>query len=123
MPIASKTTQDMVKSIVLFKGPDEIKKLYSDRGPEIIAAAKELNTAHCKSIAYSPKDNSIAEARVRMSKEGIRTVMATSGMPHKWWPYAAEYYSFAKNTLVVEGDSPYSRRLKRGHCQALRIPF
>jgi hypothetical protein len=55
MPIASKTTQDMVESIVLFKGPDEIKKLYSDRGPEIIAAAKELNIAHCKSIAYSPE--------------------------------------------------------------------
>jgi hypothetical protein len=58
-----------------------------------------------------------------MSKEGIRTIMATSGMPHKWWPHAAEFYSFAKNTLVVEGDSPYNRRLKRGHCKALRIPF
>ncbi len=81
MPIATKSTQDLVESIVLFKGPDEIKKLYSDRGPEIIAAAKELNIAHCKSVAYSPKDNSIAEARVRMSKEGIRTVMAVSGMP------------------------------------------
>ena len=62
MPLAAKTTQDFVEALVIFKGPEEIKKLYSDRGPEIIAAAKELNIAHCKSVAYTPKDNSIAEA-------------------------------------------------------------
>jgi hypothetical protein len=49
--------------------------------------------------------------------------MVESGMPHKWWPFAAEYYSFAKNTMITNGESPYNRRLNRGHCTALRIPF
>ena len=44
-------------------------------------------------------------------------------MPHKWWPYAAEYYAFAKNTTIIAGDSAYNRRLDRGHCTAHRIPF
>ena len=56
MPMAAKTTQDFVEALVIFRGPNEIQKLYSDRGPEIIAAAKELNIAHCKSVAYTPKD-------------------------------------------------------------------
>jgi hypothetical protein len=79
--------------------------------------------ANPRSVPHDPKSNSIVERRVKQAKEGIRTIMAMSGLFHQFWPSARGYFSFATNTLIIDGDSSYNKRHQEGHCDAERFPY
>eukprot|EP00972_Heterocapsa_arctica_P061962 9134390-Heterocapsa_arctica.AAC.1 len=43
--------------------------------------------------------------------DGTRCLLAQSGLPHAWWPYAARAFCHARNTKIDDlGESPWHRK-------------
>lgn len=60
----------------------------------------------------------------RKVKEGGAVGIVQSGLKGmRWWQYAVKHYCFSQNIAVVDGDSSYNQRLKKGHPPGLKIPF
>ncbi len=98
---------------------------YTDNAPELIQAGKTLLWAHDKSQPEDPQSNGLVERQQRLVLEGTRTVLLSAGLVHTWWPWASQYFCWARNILPTfeDGTSPYERRFKHGPFKGLIIPF
>ena len=56
-------------------------------------------------------------------EEGVRALIEHSGVPEGMWPFAAAAFCFGVNTGIINGDSPWNRRFKKGHFRGKLIPF
>ena len=70
-------------------GLEKVGAFYSDCAPELMAAAKRLRWRHATSTPGRPETNGAAERAVRAVLEGARSLLAASGLPHRWWNHAA----------------------------------
>ena len=74
-PSALKTAEECTCALQHFtSSKDVVKNFYSDRAPELNAAAKKMKWRHEKSKAYLRQTNAIAERQVLSATEGTRTV-------------------------------------------------
>ena len=74
-PSALKTAEECTCELQHFtSSKDVVKNFYSDRAPELNAAAKTMKWRHEKSKAYLRQTNAIAERQVLSATEGTRTV-------------------------------------------------
>ena len=90
-------------------GDQKIKYVYCDGGPELVAAAKQINARCDTATPYNPKKNSIAEEKAKRVLYASRTLLEQSGLDPWFWPYSVKAASVGLN--VVGGQhSPYSRR-------------
>ena len=102
---------------------DNIKKLYCDNAPDLVAGARHGKWRLVTSTTGMPQTNGLAERGVRTVKEGGRCRVVQAGFSASWWPIALEHLCFSKVITDVAGDSPYSKRLGRGECRGERISF
>ena len=80
---------------------------------------------HDTSAPYRHEENSVAERDVRLTKEGVRTILEKCGLPPIWWPYAGEHFTFALNIDDVDKEElcPWAVRHRGVPFWGLRIPF
>ena len=109
-----------------FVGPKEkVGTFYSDCAPELMAAAKRLRWRHATSTPGRPETNGSAECAVRALIEGARSLLAASGLLHRWWNHAARHWCFMHNvTSVCAGEpSPYEPRFGEPFAVKRLYPF
>ena len=97
-PAARKTSHQCVMAFKHFVRTGEtVNVFYSDRAPELVKAADQLEWKHVQSTNYISKTNAIAERNVRAIIEGTRTNLEQAGLHHSYWPHAAKHYCMAHN--------------------------
>ena len=60
---------------------------------------------------------------VRKVFEGANALLSAAGLPPQFWPYAIRDYCFAENIKMIDGDSAWNKRFKKGHFKGPVIPF
>jgi hypothetical protein len=53
----------------------------------------------------------VAENNSRDIKSGTAALLSHAGMPLAYWPYAIQCYCFGCNAAIVDGESPYGKRI------------
>ena len=112
-PTGGKSADEAAQSIAGFEGNKKkknIKLMYTDNAPELIAAVSRPKLKHDTSTPDRSTANSIAESSIRTVTEGTRTLLEQSGFPVQWWPYAARCFCHSMNIAVIDGDSAYNKR-------------
>ena len=112
---ATKDADEATKALLHFIGPNPqrlCKEFFSDRAPELIKAAARHGISHNKSMPYRHKQNSVIERRNQQVQEGMRTVLANSGVALCLWTYAAKHWCHIHNVTTKGGQdkSPWERR-------------
>jgi hypothetical protein len=107
----TKSKLDTVQAIREFGADMRWKFFASDNAPELKAAATFKQMVHLSSTPYRPESNGVIERFVGLVSDGTRCLLAQSGLPHTWWPYAARAFCHARNvSLDDEGESPWHRK-------------
>ena len=119
-PLKSKTAK-ATETALRFFAPDG-KSLFSDNAPEIVKAAEQLGWVHATSTPHRPQANSVTERNIRIMVEGTRANLVQSGLPHRFWTFAARHHCASRATTVKDGRSPYGD-LHGEHFGGHRIPF
>ena len=94
--------------------PPAIRRWWSDRGAEILAAAKFIRTlrplAHFTSVPYRHAPR--AERSNRTIADGTRTTLIQAGMSEAWWAVAMLHWIAIWNGFMLgaDGMTPYLRR-------------
>ncbi len=124
-PKSAKDTANTVAAMQHFAGPrDKVQSFYCDNAPELISAATSLKWRLGTATTGMPQTNGVAENCVRRCKEGGGCAIVQSGLnPSKFWPYAGEHFCFANNIAIVNGDSAWNKRHKKGRFKGMQIPY
>jgi len=123
-PVTTRSELDTKLAFREFIGPkDKVYSFYSDGAPEIVACAKALELYGDTSTQGIPRNNSIAENKVKLVINGSRCLLLQAGLPSKFWPYATQAFCNGINTVVKNGESCYNKRHKQGHFLGKYIPF
>ena len=95
-------------------GPTEtlkLKRVYCDRAPELINAARKYSSCDDYSIPGDPRSNGVAENKVKLVLRGARALLRQAGLPSKYWVFAVRAFcaglNFEKHT---SGKTPWERR-------------
>ena len=103
------------KALVETASGRKIKTLRSDNGGEYTSTefaafmAKE-GIRHEFTIPHTPQQNGVAERLNRTLIEGVRTMLADSRLPHRFWAEALSTCVYLRNrspTKAVTGVTPY----------------
>ena len=123
-PVRSRSEEDTMEAFRDFVGPkDKVVSFYSDGAPEITACAKAMRWYSDTSTPGVPRNNSVAENKVKLVINGARCLLLQAGLPSKFWPFASQAFCNGVNTVVVDGDSKYHKRHGEGHFPGKFIPF
>ena len=91
----------------------KIKTFHSDNGGEytpISDYAKSIGMRHTTTSPYTPESNGIAERLNRTLIEAVRTTLAESGLPPKFWTEALQNALSIRNKIPnSEGMSPIEK--------------
>ena len=87
-----------------FAGNSKIKYVYCDGGPELVKAAKQIKANCDAATPNSPKNNSVAEEKIKRVLYASRTLLEHSGTPPMYWPYSVKAACVGMN--VVGGTRP-----------------
>ena len=103
------------KALVEKSSGRHIKTLRSDNGGEYTSS--EFNSflikegiKHELTIPHTPQQNGVAERQNRTLIEGVRTMLADSKLPHRFWAEALSTIVYLRNrspTKALEGVTPY----------------
>ena len=111
IPVKSRHTDETVRAITQFQGPESyIKQLYTDQAPEFDKACGKVGTCNATSTPGMPKTNGIAECKVKEVIRGARVLLRQAGLEAKWWPYAVRAYCFHRNCDDRDGPSLHMKR-------------
>ena len=82
-PLGSKTKQDIVKAISLFKGRNRIKHVFSDNCPALTDAVAAFRPpiTHDFSQPGIPESNTRIEVMVKVVINGTRVTLDSAGLP------------------------------------------
>ena len=103
------------KALVEKSSGRKIKTLRSDNGGEYTSTeftsflTKE-GIKHELTIPHTPQQNGVAERLNRTLIEGVRTMLADSKLPHRFWAEALSTAVYLRNrspTKALEGVTPY----------------
>ena len=111
IPVKSRNTDEAVRAINAFRGPEvRIKQLYTDKAPEFGLACSKLGTCSATATPGMPRTNGIAENKVKEIIRGARVLLRQAGLEARWWPFAVRTYCFHQNCQSRDGESPYEKR-------------
>ena len=122
-PVKSRGTEEFVRAINEFRGPDMVVHLYADGAGEFSKACDTIGTCRATSAPGLPRTNSIAELKVKEVIYGGRVLLRQAGLEPKWWPYAVQTFCFRRNVQQVDGVSPYGKRHGNEQDKVKLIPF
>ena len=126
IPVKSRSAAHLLGAIKEFAGRvNDVKVLYTDKGPEIDAALMSTTITPVHSTIGIKQNNGIAERANRTIEDGSRTILVMSGLPTYFWPYAVKHFSFSYNIScrLKDGDSSWNLRHKKGQFKSKLIPF
>ena len=104
IPVRSRHTEETVRAINQFKGPDDILgELYTDQAGEFGKACAVIGACNGTATPGMPRTNGIAESRVKEVLSGARVLLRQAGLEAKWWPYAVRAYCIHKNLRDCQG--------------------
>lgn len=91
-----------------------VKLICTDNGSEYKNSVldgwlKRRGTLHDFATSYTPEQNGTAERANRTVIDGVRTLLASSGLPEKLWPEAANTVVYASNRLLSQRDRTKTR--------------
>ena len=112
-PLKGKAAKYTHQALVHFAGNDKTQRVYSDNAREIRKPVMDIwngTTVHDTSCPGVPQTNSIAEGKVKKMVNGTRVTLPTAGLPHCYWPLAAQCYAHHYNTKGKTGTSPWEKR-------------
>ena len=112
-------------SLIDFVGPGVVvQEFYTDNSPELKLAADKVGwKVHPTSTPGRPATNGVVERMNRKVIEGGCSILEQCGLPHEWWSKAIRHFCWASNIEVVDGESSYNRRFKKGHFKGPKYPF
>ena len=102
-PQQTKGTDESVKNIRHFIGKCKIKALRTDNSRELGKAANDLGSLHETSTPHRPQSNTRIERDISTMLGGTRSALQQSGLPVRFWTYAAQHWCHSANTTL-----PYS---------------
>ena len=124
--VPTKSANHAELALRTFMGDEKVKAFYSDNSKELKAAARKLAWVRATATPYRPESNGKIERLLRLLIEGIRAVLASCGLPHKWWPIAAAHFAMClnltKGRVIGEDRSSWERR-HNSQFPGLIIPF
>jgi hypothetical protein len=124
IPVHSRNEDDTYAAMREFAGRNTyVDYFYCDGAPELIKAAKMLGWGYDTSTPGLHENNGLIEAKVKKVLNGGRVALENAGLPAKYWPYATRHFCFSCNIEVVNGDSVYNRRHKKGLFPGVELPF
>ena len=123
VPVQTKAAKHAYKAITQFAGRQKIRFMHTDESKELIKACDDHGIVHETSPPGIPQSNGLAETMVRIEVEGGRCELSNAGFPPCFWPLAIQHFCFSRNIQLIDGDSSYNRRHKKGHFKGLVIPF
>jgi len=92
-PSKRKSSEDVMEAVNNFKGPQPIKRWYSDGAPELHAVCRKLGIRHDTSDPHRSETNGFTEQTNRTIIEGARCLLFQSGMPYKYWTTAIKCFA------------------------------
>ena len=103
------------KALVEKSSGRKIKTLRTDNGGEYTSAEFDLyltkeGIKHELTIPHTPQQNGVAERLNRTLVEGVRTMLADSKLPHRFWAEALSTAAYLRNrspTKALEGITPF----------------
>ena len=104
-PVHTRSEEDTLTAFHRFIGPGKkVESFYSDNAPELVAVAEtKLGWTSDTSTPGMPRDNSIAESKVKLVINGARSLLLQAGLPSKYWPYATQAFCNGLNFTIL-GD-------------------
>eukprot|EP00971_Amphidinium_carterae_P345948 6487155-Amphidinium_carterae.1 len=115
-PFVSRTSANVCWAIRDFmSGHTDPKMLYSDGGPEIVSAGKQLGISMYGGEPGRSTTHSRAERRIRIVKDTCRALLLQNGLPLSKWSWVVQSACISLNLMFTgdEGDSPYYTRFRR----------
>eukprot|EP00971_Amphidinium_carterae_P104739 2074423-Amphidinium_carterae.1 len=99
--------------------------IYSDGGPELIAACRQLGLAHYSGEPGRSTTHARAERKIRVVKDTIRALLLQSALPTSHWVWVVQAACSALNLTQVgdDGFTPYQRRFRKWPEKILQSPF
>ena len=101
MPVRRKSGPAAYNAFLEFLGTSKLSLIYSDNSKELQSMCRLLKVVHRTSTPRYPRNSALAERTVRTCLEGMRAIMAQSGLPEAFWSYAARHFTFSHNALHV----------------------
>ena len=91
-----------------YSGKDKVQRVYSDNAREIRKPVLDIwdgVTIHDTSCPGVPQTNGTAEGKVKKMVNGTRVALPTAGLPHCYWPLAAQCYAHHYDVKGQKGNS------------------
>jgi hypothetical protein len=122
-PAPSRTTEECHDAMREFIGKAQLKSLYSDNAPELIALGHSLQIPHATSTPYRHQTNSRIERAIGVTLQLARAILLQSGLELCMWPQALRYAALCNN-VREDGTQPsaWERRYKE-QCSIPLWPF
>ena len=122
-PMSTRTADSCYEAMNDFADGQWVNQFYSDRGGELITAARRLGWNHAKAHQGRPCTNPVAERQIQRVCRGVRKILSAAGLPNRYWPYASRYWCLMDNIDDQSGDSKYNRRFGEGQFKAVNTDF
>ena len=112
VPLRNKTATEAFKALRYYLGDVVITKLYTDNSKELLLAAERLlddqghHGFHQTATPHRPQTNAFAERGILTVMRASRAALLQSGLPHRFWPWAAKHQSFAIAISPGSGGDP-----------------
>ena len=111
IPVKSRHTDETVKAITQFQGPEtHIKQIYTDQAPEFEKACGKVGIRNATSTPGMVRTNGIAENKIKEVIRRARVSLRQAGLEAKWWPHAVRAYCFHQNCENRDGESAFEKR-------------
>ena len=121
VPVSNKSANEVFKGLRHFLGETVVTKIYTDNSKELIAAAAEVlevhgfHGFHQTATPHRPQSNAHAERGIKTVLTGARAALLQSGLPHRFWPWAASHQAFAVGITASTDGSPSPWWVVHGH--------
>ena len=113
-PAKNRSAERVEESIRHFLGPTVHAAIifHSDNAPEFGKACHSLGIVHRPGTPNDPQTHALEERNNQHVIQGCRAVLAASGLPTGWWPYAIKYFAVANTCYHIgkDGKTAWERK-------------
>ena len=123
-PLPTKEADTAAGCLQSFVGPNvTVGQVSTDSSAELKSAVRQNGWCHATSTPGRPDTNGVAERAIRSVVEGARAALEHSGLHESWWSHAGKHFCFARHVAIINGDSSWNRRHRKGHSNGPLYPF
>ena len=113
-PSRSRGENECVESLRHFAGLTKPNVVHTDNAPELLAMSRGVDAIPAMATPHRSTSNSIMERTVGRVQQLARALMAQSGLPVTYWPYAVKMSAIGLN---LRSDAHESSAWKKRHVE------